>query len=101
MTVDLSRIRYSQSRPRLTLSKLFTFVTTAKRPQVSCLDRLRKEEEKRQAEEDRLRREEEEKRLAEERKIEEEEQAQKAEEERKQAELEELQIQAELQKEVC
>lgn len=76
------------------------FVTSAKRPQVSCLDRLRKEEEKRLAEEERLRRKEEEKRLAEERKIEEEEQARKEEEERKQSELEELQKQAELQKEV-
>lgn len=81
--------------------ELFTFVTSAKRPQLSCLDRLRKEEEKRQAEEERLRREEEEKRLAEEWKREEEEQARKAEEDRKQAEVEELQKQAELQKEVC
>ncbi len=69
-------------------------------PEVSCLDRLRKEEEKRLAEEERLRRAEEEKRLAEERKREEEEQACIAEEERERMELEEQQRQAELQKEV-
>ncbi len=69
-------------------------------PEVSCLDRLRKEEEKRLAEEERLRRAEEEKRLAEERKREEEEQACIAVEERQRMELEEQQRQAELQKEV-
>ncbi|XP_051514722.1 ensconsin-like isoform X8 [Myxocyprinus asiaticus] len=72
---------------------------SAEGPLVSCLNRLRKEEEKRLAEEKRLMQVEEEKRLVEERKREEEEQACKAEEERQQAELEEQQIQAELQKE--
>uniref|UniRef100_A0A672NW74 MAP7 domain containing 3 n=1 Tax=Sinocyclocheilus grahami TaxID=75366 RepID=A0A672NW74_SINGR len=72
---------------------------SARGPEVSCLDRLRKEEEKRLAEEERLRRAEEEKRLAEERKREEEEQALIAEEERQRMEQEEQQRQAELDKE--
>ncbi len=64
-----------------------------------CNHRLRKEEEKRLAEEARLKRLEEEKKLAEERKIQEEEEARRAEEERVKLAEEEAVRQAELQRE--